>query len=69
MRELILQGGDVLKFDEENRSGKTDLEVSDIFPLHGVNITVYTLFHTRILFFQPKPNILISLPVLSRKIF
>jgi len=38
MRELILQGGDVLKFEEENRSGKTDTEVSDAFQLHGVKV-------------------------------
>ena len=30
MRELILQGGDVLKLQEENRSGKSDIEVSDV---------------------------------------
>ena len=30
MRELILQGGDVLKLQEENRCGKSDIEVSDV---------------------------------------
>jgi len=28
MRELTLQGGEVLKLQEENRSGKSDIEVS-----------------------------------------
>ena len=36
MRELTLQGGNVLKLEEENRSGKTDTEVSDVFQLRGV---------------------------------
>ena len=36
MRELIFQGGDVLKFEEEDRSGKIDVEVSDVFQLHSV---------------------------------
>lgn len=40
MRELILQGGEVLKFEEENHSGKTDIEVSDVFQLHGVKFHV-----------------------------
>ena len=31
MRELILQGGDGSTFEEENRSGKTDIEVGDVF--------------------------------------
>lgn len=43
MRELILQGGDVLKFEEENRSGKTDTEVSDAFQLHGIKFYRFLL--------------------------
>lgn len=34
MRELTLQGGEVLKLQEENRSGKSDIEVSVV--LHFV---------------------------------
>ena len=45
MRELIFQGGDVLKFEEENRSGKTDIEVIDVFFSYILfNYTVYNLF-------------------------
>ena len=36
MRELILQGGDGSTFDEENRSGKTDIEVGVVFQLCSV---------------------------------
>lgn len=36
MRELVLQGGDASTFDGENRSGKTDIEVSDIFQLYSL---------------------------------
>lgn len=44
MRELILQGGDVSTFDEENRSGKTDIEVSDVFQLHSVKFYDFQSF-------------------------